>query len=77
MGGGSGYSSTVKIALRIGDKELDVAQVGNETLILRDDPGSELSGEAELSISVDGEATEYQILLRSSLPEGRHVLSYT
>jgi len=76
MSSKQGHSSVVKIVLKVGHASLDVAQVCDETLILRDDPGFDISGNAELVISVDGKVTEYQVELRMPTPENR-VLAYS
>ena len=76
MSAKTGYSSTVSIVLKVGHEELQVAQVTDDMLILREDPGFDLSGAAALIVTVDGEDTEYRITLRKAT-ERRDVLSYS
>ena len=71
------YSSKVEMFLIVGHARLEVAQATNDTIILRDDPGFELSGSAELVVIVDGEEIEYHVLLWKPAPEARGVLSYS
>ena len=71
-----GYSSVVKIVLKVGSTSFDVAQVSDDLLILRDNPGFDISGNAELVISVDGVETECHVELRMPTTENR-VLAYS
>lgn len=52
----------------MGDARFDVAQVNNEMLILRDDPGFDLSGYAEVVVIVNGKKPNTTFFYRKPNP---------
>jgi hypothetical protein len=60
-----GYSSTVEIFLTVNGEQLRVAQIGPDTLILREPRDIRPSTEATLTISIDGRIEEERIILPS------------
>lgn len=60
-----GHSTDVRIFLELGNgRRIRVAQVGTDSLIVRDDEGESLAGQvAKLIIIVDGEVDEYDLIL--------------
>ena len=57
------YSSDVQIELRVGNAVFPVAQVGRDSLVLKDRLEFNLSGYAEISIAVDDEEEIHQVFL--------------
>jgi hypothetical protein len=57
-----GYSSDVTIYVIVDGQRYDVAQIGPETLILRDAEAA-LSGPAQIVINVDGREEVHHVIL--------------
>jgi hypothetical protein len=69
-----GYSSQVALRLRIGDKELALAQVGRRDLILKFTADALPPCDAELLINVDGQLRRTAIVLPKGIQaESRRV----
>jgi hypothetical protein len=60
-----GYSSNVEIRLEFEGAVLSVAQVGRDSLILKEPHDSPLAGYARIVITVDGREHPHQVLLHS------------
>jgi len=58
------YSAHVDIWLEVGGRCLDVAQVGDRSLILRDCYQLSPSQHAKIVVTVDGERRAYQVIIR-------------
>ncbi|MGB7325124.1 MAG: hypothetical protein WBD31_09645 [Rubripirellula sp.] len=69
----SGYSSVVRINLRVGDQIFNVAQLHDKVCLVRN-PGNVEPGPAELSIVVDGKEQTETVMLRNGIrAESREV----
>lgn len=68
-----GYSATVKLELRVGGQLLEVAQVGADSLILRQ-PGRLPPGPAELLVTVAGTTEVHPIILAPG--DGSRLVTY-
>jgi hypothetical protein len=67
------YSSTVQIRLEVAGRVLHVAQVGENSLILRE-PCQLPKSLGKIVITVDGEETEYPVFLHRGIsPETKEV----
>ena len=65
-----GFSSRVRLQLRVRDQLLPVAQVGPDSLILRQTHEIPPSTLAQLLISVDGREETHDILLPEGVKKG-------
>jgi hypothetical protein len=65
----TGYSSDVRLTLRVGDRLFDVGQVLPDRCMVRD-PVDVDPGPAELTISVDGQDEVKNVMLRDGIRSG-------
>ncbi len=66
----------VELSLRVGGEKLRVAQVGPKWFILRDQRNLPPGTEGTLAIIVDGQATEYHVLLHRGAAIGAREVEY-
>ena len=71
-----GFSAAVELSLRVGDEKLRVAQVGPNSFVLRDQRELPPGTEGTLTITVDGQATEYHVLLHRGAIIGAREVEY-
>ena len=62
----TGYSSEIRIELRVGDRVFEVGMVHNTACFVRN-PADVPPGPAELMISIDGRETLEQVLMRDGM----------
>lgn len=66
----------VELSLRVGGEKLRVAQVGPKWFILRDERDLPPGTEGTLTITVDGQPTEYHVLLHRGATIGARDVEY-
>lgn len=71
-----GYSSTVAIYLTVDGQQLKVAQIGPDTLILREPRDIAPGTQAQLTIIVDGEIEQDSIVLPRGSSRDDVLVSY-
>jgi len=72
-----GHSSTVHIQLHVDDTILRVAQVGDRSLILREQFECPPASEGQVVIVVDGHSTAYRILLDEGITLGKREVAFS
>jgi hypothetical protein len=72
----SGHSATVDIRLEIDGVVLEVAQVGRESLILREPYESPPTGDARVVITVDGREHAHPIILHQGISKDSRLVNF-
>jgi len=69
---GNGYSSNVRLHLLVGDRTLELAQIGPNDIVLRT-PADLPPGDAEIIMEIDGKQRRWSI----HLPQGASITTPT
>jgi len=64
-----GFCTAVRLYLEVNGQVLNVAQVGDESLILRDAITLDAPAQAEVVVSVDGKQRKYPVMLGDGIKD--------